>query len=219
MDTTRWRLPALLLKAVLAALLVLALAFPDWDRFADKAMGARAIGYPLAVLLLPVLWTAFRRRGVPWDIDLLITAPFVIDVAGNALDLYDTVDRFDDACHFGNWFLLAAAAGVAVRRWGRLPSWAVALSCAGIGAITAILWELAEYQLFILDTPETVTIYRDTIGDLMLGLLGSAAAGALTAVATRRGGRTRPVRPDVLVAGAGAAGAGAARAEPVGAGQ
>jgi hypothetical protein len=192
MDTTRWRPLALLLKAVLAALLALALLFPHWARFADKAMGARAIAYPAAVMLVWAIWALRGRRGAfPWDIDVLLTAPFVIDVAGNAANLYDTVGWFDDACHYGNWFLLATAAGLALRRWSSLPPPALALSCAGIGAITAIGWEFFEYGAFVLDTPESVTIYRDTIGDLMLGLLGATTAGLLTAVLARRRDRSR----------------------------
>jgi hypothetical protein len=182
MHTTPWRPLALSFKAALAALLALALLFPHWDRFADKAMGTRALAYPAAVMLVAAVWALRGRRSpYPWDIDTLLTAPFLIDVAGNAADLYDTVGWFDDACHYGNWALLAASAGLALRRWSPLPPWALALTCTGIGAITAILWEFAEYGIFILDTPESVSLYRDTIGDLMLGLLGATTAGLATA--------------------------------------
>ena len=61
--------------------------------------------------------------------------------------------------------------------------------------MTAVLWEIGEYGAFILDTPESVTAYRDTIGDLALGLTGS-----LLAAAGRRLGRgastQRPWSPD-----------------------
>ncbi|MBT2208201.1 MULTISPECIES: hypothetical protein [Actinomadura] len=195
MDTPRWRPPALLAKAALAALLALALVFPEWDRFADKAMDVRAFTYPGAVMVVALIWL-LRGRGrgtpFPWDIDLLVTAPFLIDVAGNAADLYDTVEGFDDFCHYANWALLGAAAGVALHRWASLRPWAIAVSCAGMGAIAAILWEFFEYWVFILDTPETVTIYRDTIGDLMLGLAGATTAGlAAAAVAVRSRPRVR----------------------------
>ncbi|GAA3230532.1 hypothetical protein [Actinocorallia longicatena] len=193
----RWRGAAVGLKALLVALLLLAVAFPGWERFADKAMGTRAIAYPVAVMV-PWLWWRWRGRArgreYPWDVDALVTAPFVIDVGGNALDLYDRVTWFDDACHFGNWALLGGAAGLALRRSG-LPRWAVALTCSGIGAITAILWELAEYGVFILDTPESVSIYRDTIGDLTLGLAGATVAGLLCALPRdRESGRSAPDR-------------------------
>ncbi len=95
------------LKATLVALLLFALAHPDWERFTDKAMGARAATYPLAMLVVPVAVLVARRRGrvagYPLAVDGLLVAPFVVDVAGNALDLYDRVPWFDDACHFGNW--------------------------------------------------------------------------------------------------------------------
>lgn len=191
MDTSRWRPFALAAKAALAALLALVVVFPEWDRFADKAMGVRVAAYPAAVMLVTLVW-ALRGRGrsFPWDVDLLVTLPFLVDVAGNAADLYDTVGWFDDACHFGNWALLSAAAGIALRRRGGPPSWTLALTCAGLGAAAAILWEFFEYGVFILDTPEAVTIYRDTIGDLMLGLAGSVVAGL--AVAARTGRQAPP---------------------------
>ncbi|RAY11270.1 hypothetical protein DPM19_31460 [Actinomadura craniellae] len=186
MDHRIWRAAALSLKAALVLLLLFALTHQDWERFADKAMDTRAIAYPLAALLVPAIWAIRRRGRYPWDIDALLTAPFVVDVAGNAANLYDTVTWFDDACHFGNWVLLGAAAGAALLRGPALPPWVLALCCAGIGAITAIGWEIAEYGAFILDTPETVGIYRDTLGDEALGTLGATAAGLFTAVRARR---------------------------------
>lgn len=97
-------------------------------------MGVRAITYPLAALLVPAAWTIWTRlRGptrFPWDIDALIAAPFVIDVAGNAANLYDTVTWFDDACHFVNWALLATAASSALRRTPAIPRWLLGSGCA-----------------------------------------------------------------------------------------
>lgn len=181
------RMVAIGLKGLLGALLALAVVFDEWARFADKAMGMRAVLYPVAVLALPVWWWV-RRRGqaFPWDVDALITLPFVVDVAGNAADLYDRVAWFDDACHFGNWAVLGKACAVALRRWSTLPAWAVAWCCAGAGATTAILWEFFEYGAFVLATPESVSIYRDTVGDLSLGLLGASAAGAVAGYWARR---------------------------------
>ena len=62
----------------------------------------------------------------------------------------------------------------------------LAFTCAGAGAIAAILWELAEYATFIMNTTEVVSIYRDTIGDEALGLSGATLAGVLTALGSRR---------------------------------
>lgn len=178
------RVVAVGLKVLLGGLLALAVVFDEWARFADKAMGMRAVLYPLAVLALPLWWCARRRgKAFPWDVDALITLPFVVDVAGNAADLYDGVSWFDDACHFGNWAVLGTACAVALRRWTTLPAWAVMWCCVGAGAVTAIGWEFFEYGAFVLDTPESVTIYRDTMGDLLLGLTGASVAGLVAAYA------------------------------------
>jgi hypothetical protein len=58
---------------------------------------------------------------------------------------------------------------------------------AGFGAITLILWEIAEYFAFIRDNPDEYrTAYTDTIGDLGLSLAGSVLAALLLAVVVRR---------------------------------
>jgi hypothetical protein len=169
------------LKVALIALLALAVTRPDLPQFAGKAMGGRALTYPLAALLVPAVWLATgRRRGIayPWAIDILLVAPFLIDTVGNALDLYDTVDWWDDANHFVNWALLVGSFTAFLRYTdvGRLVSAGLTI---GFGAVTAIVWELAEYETFIKDSPELVTAYRDTLGDLALGLLGSVLAAML----------------------------------------
>jgi hypothetical protein len=171
------------LKAALLVLLLVALAFPDAARFEGKAMTARAIVYPLAVLVVPVAWWLVSRRrsaDYPYALDILWTLPFVIDTASNALDLYDTVAWWDDATHFVNWAILVLAFGQLLLRLpvGRL---ATAGLCVGFGALIAILWEFAEYATFIRDSPELETAYTDTLGDLALGLSGSILAAAVTA--------------------------------------
>ena len=58
------------------------------------------IAYPLAMLVVPAAWWFFGRpRGC------------LIDVLGNAADLYDSVSWWDDANHFVNWAILVAAFG------------------------------------------------------------------------------------------------------------
>jgi hypothetical protein len=168
--------------------LLLFSVFSGLERFEGKAMAGRALTYPLAALVVPVAWWLYRRRrpaGYPYAVDVLLVLPFVIDVAGNALDLYDTVDWWDDANHFVNWGLLTAAFGQLLLR---LPVGAVAAAglAVGFGAVTAVLWEFAEYWTFIRDSPELDTAYTDTLGDLALGPSGSAIAAAVTAWLIRR---------------------------------
>lgn len=189
----RWLLPDITVKVALAALLVFSVTHSDWARFSDKAMVARAVSYPVLVAIVPLLWWLRRRRNAstqyPAAAAALFTLPFLVDIAGNALDLYDRVDHFDDACHFANWALMCTALGLLLIRLPGMAAWNIAALCIGFGASVAVLWEIGEYQTFILDTPEATTAYRDTIGDLALGMSGSVVAGlavALTAWRQRR---------------------------------
>jgi hypothetical protein len=134
------------------------------------------------VLIVPaVWWLAGRRRrwAYPCDVDILLTLPFLIDMLGNALDLYDSISWWDDANHLVNWAILTTGFG---RLLVRLPvdRAVVAGLAVGFGAVTAILWELLEYVTFIRHSNELETAYTDTLGDLSLGLTGSVAAAALT---------------------------------------
>jgi hypothetical protein len=172
------------LKVILVGLLLMAVLFPELPQFAGKAMGGRVLTYGLAALLIPVIWLiGFRRHPYPFAIDILFILPFGIDVAGNALDLYDQIDWWDDANHFVNWALLTAAAALALAKLhlGRLNRFALGV---GFAAVTAIAWELAEYVTFIRYSPELTTAYTDTLGDLMLGTLGGSLASAAVAWVT-----------------------------------
>jgi hypothetical protein len=171
----------LALKAALFAILLFAVLFPDSPQFEGKAMAGRAIAYPIAVLVVPAAWWLVGRPApYPYALDILWTLPFLIDTVGNALDLYDTIDWWDDANHFVNWAILVAAFGQLLLRLpvGRLTSFGL---CVGFGAVTAVLWEFAEYFTFIRNSPELETAYTDTLGDLALGLGGSVVAAAVTA--------------------------------------
>ena len=171
------------LKAALVGQLILAVAAPNLPQFEGKAFAGRAIAYPIAVLLIPAVWWVLNRRRpiqYPYTLDILWTLPFLIDVTGNTADLYDTIDWWDDANHFVNWGLLVAAFGQLLIR---LPLHRVTAAglAVGFGAVTAILWELAEYLTFIRNNEqEFATAYTDTLGDLALGLGGSVVAAAAT---------------------------------------
>ncbi len=115
---------------------------------------------------------------------MLLTLPFLVDTVGNALDLYDTIEWWDDANHLVNWALLAGAMGAICRP--RAGSWTTLALVVGFGAVTAILWEIAEYFAFIRESTELATAYTDTLGDLILGLAGSCLAGLAAALAPRR---------------------------------
>jgi hypothetical protein len=105
----------LLVKAMLVGLLVFAVTRPDLPQFAGKAMRGRAVGYPVAALVVAAVWWWFARgRGMSYSfaLEILIVLPFLVDVAGNAANLYDTVSWWDDANHFVNWAILVLGFGV-----------------------------------------------------------------------------------------------------------
>ena len=173
-------------KVALIALLLHAVANPDLAQYSGKAMFGRALTYPIAAFLVPAVWALrFRDRPYPTGVDLLFTLPFLIDVAGNALDLYDSIEWWDDANHFFNWMLITAAAALVLRSsgLGRLNCFGLAI---GFAALTAIGWELAEYVTFIRFSSELATAYTDTLGDLALGTLGGALGAAIVGLTSRR---------------------------------
>ncbi len=184
--------PVLVLLATVAQLAV-AEWWPGIDRFADKAFGARLVAYPLMMLVAPALWhLAGHRRGddtdPPYGAFTLVMLPFLIDVTGNSLDLYDTVVWWDDFNHYFNWLLLVWGIGLLVGEDVR-PNWALVVLAAGLGAILAVGWELGEWYTFIRHGTEINTAYQDTLGDLTLGTLGALCAGFVLLWRRRRRSR------------------------------
>jgi hypothetical protein len=162
-------------------LLAFAVVRQDLPQFHGKSMTGRALGYPVAALVVPVVWWAWRRRPpYPHLVDMLVVAPFVVDMAGNAANLYDTISWWDDLNHFVNWAILTAGVAMLLRRTS-LDRWPLFGIAVGFGAVSAIVWELLEYVTFIRNSPELQTAYTDTLGDLALGLSGSIVAAALVA--------------------------------------
>lgn len=182
------RVPAWV-PALVLLLTVGQLAVAEWvpgiDRFADKAFGARLIAYPLLMLLAPAGWWLVdlrreRRQQAPYGAFTLVMLPFLVDVTGNTLDLYDSVGWWDDFNHFLNWFLLLTGLGLLLCGAVR-PSWAVVVVVCGLGAILAVGWEVGEWWTFIRNGTELDTAYEDTLGDEVLGTLGALCAGLLVA--------------------------------------
>lgn len=178
------RCPAWVPGSVLAltvAQLAVAEFVPGIDRFADKAFGARLIAYPLLMLVVPMIWwVAVKRRHPdrepPYGAFTLVMLPFLVDVTGNSLDLFDALVWWDDLCHFANWALLLTGIGLLICGSVR-PPWAVVVLVTGLGSLLAVGWELGEWYTFIRHGTERDTAYEDTLGDLILGTLGALVAG------------------------------------------
>ena len=173
----------LAIKVVTLALLGWAVLTPGLPQFQGKAFEGRAIVYPIALLVVPVGWWLFGRRRIPFPIaaDILIGLPFLIDVVGNALNLYDTIDWCDDANHLVNWLLHTSAVGLLLR-YGSWTPWTRAALAFGYAVTSAVFWELGEFVTFVPNSPEAATAYADTLFDLANGMVG----GLIGAIATSR---------------------------------
>jgi hypothetical protein len=173
------------LKALVIGLTALG-ALGGLERFEEKGFGWRLLWYPAAVLALPVLWRWLRReRPYPYLADVLITFPFFVDVMGNVLNLYDTIDWWDDVNHLANWLFLSLGVGVLLLRT-RFEAVALAGFVLAFGSTLAIVWELGEYLTFIrTNEDEFASAYTDTLGDLTFDLCGALIAAALIFRASR----------------------------------
>jgi hypothetical protein len=182
---------AVLLVLTVGQLLVATFLASGLEQFEGKGFGARLVLYPAMMLAVPVVWwfVTDRREEPPWAAFAWIMLPFLVDVCGNTLNLYDSVEWWDDANHFVNWLFLGLGAGLLITRGRPRPSWEIVLLVAGIGAIMAIFWEVGEYYAFIRGGTELDTAYADTLGDEVLGTLGALTAGAITSwrVSVQRG--------------------------------
>jgi len=173
--------------------LVRATLAPDLPQFRDKAFGARLVAYPLLMLLVPVLWAALRRRGASGrdasrrDADRLRADHVAVPRRRHRQHLRPLrLDRLVGRRQPPGELVPAVhGRGRAVARSGAGPPWAIGVAVAGIGALLAIGWELAEWFFFIRHGTEINTAYEDTLGDEGLGGLGGALAGVLVGLLQR----------------------------------
>ena len=173
-------------KSALAATLLTGLLFPDIPGVVGKGWPERCVGYPLSALVVPAIWALRGRRGrYPYLADALLVTPFVLDLSGNLVNLYDTFEQFDDILHFVNWTFLVAALVLFVASQG-LARWNLVLLGSGFGAMAIIAWETVEWIIQEMGTTGLQLTYDDTVGDLVLSTSGGVLGAAVTAVLLNR---------------------------------
>lgn len=173
------------LKIGLVLLLIHAVYFSDLPQYKNKAIALRVVFYPLASGLTYIIWRlANRRREIrsnyPYLIDICITFVVAFDLLGNTLRLYDLITWWDDLMH-----LILSIPWVLVAGYYLRDKHLTKLITAGLiiayGSTSHIIWELLEYQSFVRSHPtESLTAYRDTMGDLSLSLIGTLLGAWLT---------------------------------------
>lgn len=181
---------ARLIAVLIGALTVVQLsvgAFSGLQQYDGKGFGYRLLVYPLLMAIPPLAWWwSHREQPMRWGAVALVWSPFVLDVTGNTLDLFDAVLWWDDLMHFVSWGLLCGGLGLFLVPHLR-PVWLQVLLVTGLGALLAIGWELGEWWTFIRRGTELDGAYEDTLGDEALGTAGALLAGLALAF----GGRGR----------------------------
>jgi hypothetical protein len=168
----------LALKSALLMLLLLPLLRPELEQYEGKGMSWRVLVFPLACVVVPLLWRATGSRApYPHAVDNLLVLVPLTDVLWNTLDTYDRVWGWDKANHLGNSMIIAALVGLWAARYPLGPVNRLTLAL-GVGMTLQVLWEIAEYQSFAAGWSEPQT-WTDTIGDFGFDLVGSFVGAAL----------------------------------------
>lgn len=166
------------LKGMLVLLLMLPIFLPDLEQYDGKGMSWRLLVYPLAGLVIPLLWLlSGSRPPYPYLADNLAILPAIADVLWNTLDAYDRVDRWDDINHLVNAMIFSAVIGLWAARYP-LGAATRLLLALGVCAALQVLWEIGEYMVFVANARDDPGAYQDTIGDLTLGFIGSLVGAA-----------------------------------------
>lgn len=176
----------ILLKLSLFGLLIHAVAFSDLPQYKDKAIALRVIFYPLAAALTYIIWKVATRNNkqkadFPYIIDICLTFVVAFDLLGNTLALYDKITWWDDLMHLILSIPWVLVIGYLIKNKG-LSKWVTAGLVMAYGSTSHIVWELLEYLTFVRSNPtESLTAYRDTMGDLALSLVGTILGALITA--------------------------------------
>jgi hypothetical protein len=173
------------LKVSLVGLLVHAVYFSDLPQYKNKAIALRVVFYPLAALVTYIIWKIANRNNkvkseYPHIVDACLTFVVAFDLLGNTLALYDKITWWDDIMHLLlsiPWVLVAGF----MLRGQKVAPWVLFGLVVAYGSTSHIIWELLEYLSFVRSNPtESLTAYRDTMGDLTLSTIGTFTGAYIT---------------------------------------
>ncbi|WP_173922514.1 hypothetical protein [Agromyces sp. Marseille-P2726] len=139
----------------------------------------------LSILLVLALMFVPRALGLRPGFDITFGIVVLVAVWSNVLDLYLTARWWDLPVHFATNGVCAALVYVVLTRFEILadpatlprPRLSVALVTTFIGVTFGVLWELWEWFAYNFLDPRMLVGYEDSLGDLVVGGLGSLVAG------------------------------------------
>ena len=172
-------------KAVTIACAIDALVNWRSRRLRGKAIRTRAFGYTAGLFIVPIAWRLLPDRGrYPHELDLAVTAPLLLDAAGNALGLYEKA-HVDDVVHLANAAIVSGVAGAlfAPRVDER---WQAALAGAGVAIAAEAAREVAEYGAWRLGADGMNLTYEDSMDDLAESWVGAVVGALFTLSRTPR---------------------------------
>ncbi len=190
----------LAIKVLAVGLAIYPLLDPGSSHFQGKAMGVRALIYPISTVVIPLAWLARGRpRPYPYVADIALVLPFVLDAGANVLGLF-AFKGFDALPHAIGWASLTIAFGLAVAPIVQ-SRWVTFGLAVGFGAVVDILWEIGEYLLQRSGASGLQLTYENTIQDLAMSLTGAVVGAILVATVLH----PRPGTPRALFGWSGTA--------------
>jgi hypothetical protein len=193
----------LALKSSLGVLLLLPLLQPDLEQYEGKGMSWRVLVFPLACLVVPLVWHLTGARApYPYLADNLLVLPPLADVLWNTLGTYDRVWWWDSTNHLVNSTIFASAIGLWAARYGLGAVNRSALAL-GLGMTLQVLWELGEYATFLAGSGDVANLYADTIYDLSFDLVGSMVGAGFALLVAAASEEALEIEPEPAPAFAG----------------
>ncbi|MFL5679149.1 MAG: hypothetical protein ACJ77B_00955 [Chloroflexota bacterium] len=176
-----------------------ALRRADTPKLRGKGIRRRFFGYVGGMFVVPLAWRLSRHPGeYPRGLDLAVTAPLLIDAAGNALGMYQEA-HVDDVVHFANSAVVAGVAGAVLAPRFREP-WQAAVAGGAISMIAETTWEIVEWSAWKMGADGLQLTYEDTMADIVESWLGAWVGAGITLLRHRTASERR--RGDPARAGA-----------------
>ena len=180
-------------KAATVAFTLESIIWPDQPKYKGKAMRIRSLGYFGGLALVPAVWLA-GRRDTPYPVaaDLAMSAPLLVDAAGNSLGIYDSA-RIDDAVHLLNAAALSSLFGAVISN--RVDSRAAAAAATvAFGLIGELAFDAMEYGAERIGYTGLGLSREDTLADTALAAIGTSLGATITWLRWKPRGNARGTR-------------------------